>query len=51
MNIEIILGLAIVGVVFFTGLKFLETHYIDKDKRALKFYISDAVFAFLSFFV
>ena len=50
MSIEFMIMLAVAVVIVFTGLKFVEMYYIDKDKRALKLYIRDAVYVFVSSF-
>lgn len=50
MTIELMIGLALVVVIAFTGFKVVETVYIDKEKRAMKLYIRDALYVFLSAF-
>lgn len=48
MTIEFMMMLSLSIVVVFTGVKFIEMRYIDKDTRALKMYIRDAVYVFIS---
>lgn len=48
MTIEIMILLSISIVIVFTGVKFVEMQYIDKNVRPLKLYIRDAVYVFIS---
>lgn len=48
MTVEIMIVLSLLVVLFFTGLKFVEMVYIDKDRRALKLFIRDAVYIFVA---
>ena len=48
MTIEFMMVLSVLVMIVFTGMKFVETVYIDKEQRALKLYIRDAFYVFLS---
>jgi len=48
MTVEIMIALSVILVIVFTGLKWVEMQYIDKDDRAIKLFIRDAAYIFLS---